>query len=459
MPRQLPVVVFPLLLLSAPLAAQSWRQATPPHAPSARDGHALSYDAQAQRTVLFGGYRYSLDQHLADTWTFDGQDWTQIATAVAPPPRRVHGMCFDRQRGVTVLFGGFVGGSFSPVVYRDDTWEFDGAAWQQVTIPGARPSPRFTPIAFDENRGVVVLFGGNGNAGALADTWEFDGATWTQRTSPTYPPAHHRHQLAYDAARGVTVLQQSYTMGGPTVLQTWQWDGQTWTQIVTPTPAPLMSEPAMTYDRQRQVVLLVGNGFAGPAASWAFDGIDWQQLPATFGAARSDHAMAFDEARGAAVLFGGSVDSGAWIVEHDDTWQFGIWAEFSPFGGACGASLPALASASGAGPRSGTTMTTRLSLYSPGSLPVIVTGASDQSWQGTALPVDLSMLGLSGCQLRVGLDVVTVLADQGGQADLDFAVPAAPALHGATFFQQGAVFDAGLALAAVSNAAKLRVGL
>ncbi|MGK0155974.1 MAG: hypothetical protein ACI9SE_002941, partial [Neolewinella sp.] len=44
----------------------------------------------------------------------------------------------------------------------------------------------------------------------------------------------------------------------------------------------------------------------------------WTRASHSGPSARSGHAMAFDSARGAVVLFGGNISSGA----TDDTWEF-----------------------------------------------------------------------------------------------------------------------------------------
>src|SRR5262249_14172263 len=59
---------------------------------------------------------------LADTWEWDGTDWTQRATASSPPARYGHVLAFDSARGRTVLFG-----SSS----LTDTWEYG------PVVPGA----------------------------------------------------------------------------------------------------------------------------------------------------------------------------------------------------------------------------------------------------------------------------------------------------------------------------------
>jgi len=80
---------------------------------------------------------------------------------------------------------------------------------------------------------VTVLFGGAGLA-AFNDTWEWDGASWALR-STSGPSPREGHSLAFDADRGVVVL-----FGGGEVRnsETWEWDGQTWTQQQDIGPSP-----------------------------------------------------------------------------------------------------------------------------------------------------------------------------------------------------------------------------
>lgn len=77
-------------------------------------------------------------------------------------------------------------------------------AWQSAT-PASSPSARYTHgMAFDSDRGVIVVFGGD-NSGSLRlnDTWECDGAGWRQVTSANPPPARANidQTLVHDPAR------------------------------------------------------------------------------------------------------------------------------------------------------------------------------------------------------------------------------------------------------------------
>jgi hypothetical protein len=92
--------------------------------------------------------------YMDDTWEWDGAIWRQRAVS-GPAGRAAHGMTYDAQREVVLVFGGLAAGGIT----YDDTWEFDGDAWTQ--IDALRPDARYNaPIQFDAARGSTVLFGG-----------------------------------------------------------------------------------------------------------------------------------------------------------------------------------------------------------------------------------------------------------------------------------------------------------
>src|SRR5262245_58295077 len=90
----------------------------------------------------------------------------------------------------------------------------------------------------------------------------------------------------------------------------------------TPVTAPSRRAHALAYDAARGATVLFGGaGFGGAANfgdTWEWNGIAWM-LRATSGpTARSAHAMAYDAARGVTVLFGGNANG--FIA--DDTWEW-----------------------------------------------------------------------------------------------------------------------------------------
>jgi hypothetical protein len=195
---------------------------------------ALASDTARGRVVLFGGD--DLTQVLGDTWEWDGTAWAQtgVPGAGSPAARSRHALAFDAARGVTLLHAGT-----TRFQLLDDTWLWNGAAWQQAPAAAGTPGPRVdTALAFDATRNVVVLFGGQVAAAVpdRNDLWEWDGLRWTQRFQTTPPQPRYFHDLVYDPDRRRMVLHGG--SGGLTVRDTWEWDGaSTWRQT-TGTPAP-----------------------------------------------------------------------------------------------------------------------------------------------------------------------------------------------------------------------------
>jgi hypothetical protein len=90
--------------------------------------------------VLFGGETFG-GANLADTWTWDGHQWTAL-DVVGPPPRWQAVMA--PVDGALVLFGGVMG--YGPIFA--DTWTWDGVAWTLlgVTAPPGRDQAVMTSL-------------------------------------------------------------------------------------------------------------------------------------------------------------------------------------------------------------------------------------------------------------------------------------------------------------------------
>ena len=82
-------------------------------------------------------------------------------------------MAFGIAAGGTVLFGGVGSGT-----YLADTWSWDRADWTQVN-PQHHPSPRAAAAFASDSQGDLVLFGGDESANPNNETWTFDGRDWT----------------------------------------------------------------------------------------------------------------------------------------------------------------------------------------------------------------------------------------------------------------------------------------
>ena len=295
-------------------------------APTWRYWHAMAYDSAHGVTVLFGG-RSPAPGYLGDTWEWDGTTWS-LSCVTGVPPRERHAMAYDGARSVVVLFGGMgLGvGHVAHCCPRDDTWEWDGESWTQRAASG--PSARYAhAMAYDSVRQVTVLFGGygrqDGEGQCFGDTWEWDSITWTQRDAAG-PTMRGNHAMVYDSERGVTVLfggQGCDSQSGDSYSDdTWEWDGTSWTQRAAGGPCGRGSH-AMVYDDARSVTVLFGGyttvGYQYKLDDvWEWDGIMWTERVTRGPPARAEHSMAYDSAREATVVFGGySVDRHTWELK------------------------------------------------------------------------------------------------------------------------------------------------
>ena len=126
----------------------------------------MAFDRARHVVVMYGGANpLGL---LSDTWEWNGTSWTQNPVA-GPPARYGNAACYDVARSRTVVFGGQSGFDFG-VGPLADTWEYDGTQWTQRPITGP-PARTFVKMVYDEARQRAVLFGGWAD-GPLADTWE-----------------------------------------------------------------------------------------------------------------------------------------------------------------------------------------------------------------------------------------------------------------------------------------------
>ncbi len=137
---------------------QKWIRHEQVNGPERRSASAIS--AGPNKTlVMFGGQNGG--SILGDTWVWEGTKWTLQIPVQSPPPRDLHSMAYDESRGVVVMFGGSDASGNS----LDDTWEWDGVAWKQRQVNNRR-EPRFSaPAAWDPGQEKVMVFGGIGHTG------------------------------------------------------------------------------------------------------------------------------------------------------------------------------------------------------------------------------------------------------------------------------------------------------
>jgi hypothetical protein len=97
------LTAFAVTLLAVSSVAQTpdWTQVTTASSPSARYTHAMAYDSVRGKVVMFGGNDGSgTSGHFNDTWEYDGVNWTQVTTAISPSVWRLRRQFPQRHLGV-----------------------------------------------------------------------------------------------------------------------------------------------------------------------------------------------------------------------------------------------------------------------------------------------------------------------------------------------------------------------
>lgn len=449
-----------LAVFSAIVPAQ-WQQASPATSPSARVDAQVTFFGANNQTLLFGGAP-SFGSPFADTWLFDGSTWTQANPASSPSRRAQAGIVYDGARGVAVMYGGgntsFFGG---PSI--DQTWEYDGVTWQQITTTTTPGGLANMGIAHDIVRGRTVVYGGSPDSFfpiASNQTWEYDGFDWALVTTANSPGPLERPAMCFHVNLGRTILFGGIDpqIGGTDT--TWAYDGTDWTALtITGARPSARTGCKMVYDQARGVCVMYG-GFDPMNGNhinetWEFDGTAWTQVGSAPSPSRNGAGIAMDTSRRQVVMFGG-MDSNFSV--NAETWIYG--ASYRTFGSGCAGSngVPSLGSTSV--PRIGSTFQAQIANLATGAtVTVVATGFSNTMSPLGALPLSLAPFGAPGCSALTSMDSINVIGAAGGTATFSLAIPVIPGLLGLTFHNQvGSVDAVNAANLTVSNGATGVIG-
>lgn len=297
----------------APLAPAT----TGTSAPSARYGHVMTYELSPPRVIVAGGYDASTGRRLTDTWSWDGHQWSRLATTSAPS--NLFGSGFDGRRQRAVAWGG-------PQIFATALYAWAGDRWVEATN-FRRPPAGYGGLTVHDTTRRRTLVLGRAAPGAPWDTWAWDGVAWsvTSTTGPAEPTPPSGMSAVYDEARAqVVVLSGS---------ETWLYDGARWTRAPGRSPPPRTSA-AMTYDAARAQVVVFGG--RGPGAldpawgdTWVWDGVAWTEVAGAGPPPRADAMLADDAGRARLVLHGGVSGDGPAAIRYRDTWEWdgAAWVE------------------------------------------------------------------------------------------------------------------------------------
>ncbi len=203
-----------------------WVHLHPTVSPSARFGAGMAYDSSSGQLILYGGAQDGTSTangsctpavcpHLHDTWTFAGDlgsnSWSAVASGSNPPGSVFTDMAYDAADGYVIDFGGQDNGYKSANATLNETWEFDGTSWQNLT-PSLDLSPptRFgAAMTYDPATEGVLMF--SGLSGTLTgsslrdDFWDFSDGRWISLGGPPNSVKVHEVGLASGTPWSVAV--------------------------------------------------------------------------------------------------------------------------------------------------------------------------------------------------------------------------------------------------------------
>jgi hypothetical protein len=283
----------------------------------------IVYDEADNEVVLFAG------ASTHDTWVFGAAGWRQLALTTYPIGREMAGLTYDERDGYVLLFGGFNETS-NGSQWLNDTWEFAGNSWSEITPGLSPPANILTGLTYDDYDGITVLTETSEvpyqQNNLTTFTWSYVGGVWTNiSASAGTPSGVPEEPPVYDNATSsmYVFLEYGYLSGG-TENRTLRFHGGRWSDIsgsvTAPASAPFSHwDPlgvALAYDPALGGVVAVGGANGSNSSdreaylngTWLFSNLTWSSLPV--GAEpyqRQGAGFAYDEQLHEGVLVGGQL--------------------------------------------------------------------------------------------------------------------------------------------------------
>ena len=259
------------------------------------------------------------------------RDWSLVTTVLTPTVINEHAMTYDTDRQRVVLYGGNATG----FPYSTTTWELTGTTW--VTTTDVGPTARYgAQMAYDGTE--IILFGGSDeNDVALGETWRYTNTTWSEMSISGFVPVTRTHHSIASNPSGGKV----YIFGGNDGAQAylndvWIYNNGNWTESAPNNSPPVARTlAALTYNNNH-LYLFGGRNITGTILSdlWDYNlgTAEWSLLDGGGGAGppvRMGHSLTYDPDTGNLVLVAGTNDDGDTLL--GDTWHFNQgWTNANP---------------------------------------------------------------------------------------------------------------------------------
>jgi len=312
----------------------TWRQLLPngaAGAPPARQDATVVWDPDDRQLLVYGGTNTASSTALGDLWAYRPATgtWTQLVAANAAPPGRFGAAGVWDPAGKRLLIAGGQAGTGSGAAFRGDVEAYSPTSntWSTLASGGSgAPTARSrASIAWDSGSGRLLFFGGETADSPLAlasDLWAFmptaTGGAWTLLDAGNragVPPARDWAVAAWDPTAGALRLFGGKNAASSPLSDTWEWTaGGGWRFDEARRQPAGRGAAASAWDATHNHLLVgPGLGLNGNAAdTWAYEPAANSWLPQTFAtttapALRQMTGLAWDDASGQGLLFGGRV--------------------------------------------------------------------------------------------------------------------------------------------------------
>jgi hypothetical protein len=168
------------------LNTDTWTNMTPSVTPLGRGAACIVYDSESDRIILFGGYHLAGSPFLdptgecyqKDTWSYDynTNTWENVTSSTNPDPRVMHALAYDSESDRIIMFGGYT--HLNTEGLQDETWAYDynTQTWTQMNPTGGLERI-LHQMVYDSESDLVVLFGGavaTHRSVYFDETWVYD---------------------------------------------------------------------------------------------------------------------------------------------------------------------------------------------------------------------------------------------------------------------------------------------
>lgn len=211
-------------------------------------GTRMTYDSESGVVILHGGLDVNSFRFSRDTWAYDyaSNTWTNMQPAGAPSGRNYHGLTYDADADRVFSIGGTISPNAATYVPTNDVfaYDFNENVWTQLDS-GNAPVREYVSAEYIPSTGRVILFGGAtydvaSDPGLYdpipnGDTWEFDyfSNTWTLLKPRTSPSPRIWHGMTA-TGKGLVLFSGGETRETPND-ETWLFNGKSreWRQLST----------------------------------------------------------------------------------------------------------------------------------------------------------------------------------------------------------------------------------